>query len=75
MNSNININNSSIDLAYLNACFKEFLNISQLVVNDLEKKYSNSDNSELHEAFKQNNNNNKSNFIATKKRTYFRKNI
>lgn len=58
MNSNININNSSIDLAYLNACFKEFLNISQLVVNDLEKKYSNSDNSELHEAFKQNNNNN-----------------
>jgi len=75
MNSNININNSSIDLAYLNACFQEFLNISQLVVNDLEKKYSNSDNSELHEAFKLNNNNNKSNFIATKKRTYFRKNI
>lgn len=58
MNSNININNSSIDLAYLNICFKEFLNKSQLVLNDLEKKYSNSDNSELHEAFKQNNNNN-----------------
>ena len=45
MNSNININNSSIDLAYLNICFKEFLNKSQLVLNDLEKKYSNSDNS------------------------------
>jgi len=51
------------------------LNKSQLVLNDLEKKYSNSDNSELHEAFNLNNNNNKSNFIATKKRTYFRKNI
>ena len=75
MNPNININNSSIDLTNINAWFKEFLNKSQLVLNDLEKKYSNSDNSELHEAFNLNNNNNKSNFIATKKRTYFRKNI
>ena len=63
----MNINNSLIDLAYLTVCFKEFLDKSQLVLNDLEKKYSNSGNSELHEAFKINNNNNKSNYIAQKK--------
>ena len=63
----MNINNSLIDLAYLTVCFKEYLDKSQLVLNDLEKKYSNSGNSELHEAFKLNNNNNKSNYIAQKK--------
>jgi hypothetical protein len=67
MNPNININDSVIDFAYLTICFKEFLDKSQLVLNDLEKKNSNSDNSNLHEAFKQNNNNNKLNYIEQKK--------
>ena len=38
MNPNININDSVIDFAYLTICFKEFLDKSQLVLNDLEKK-------------------------------------
>ena len=38
MNPIVNINNSAIDFAYLTVCFKEFLDNSQLVLNDLEKK-------------------------------------
>ena len=73
MNTNININDTVIDLAYLTVCYKEFLDKSQLVLNDLEKKNSNFDNSNLHEAFKQNNNNNKFNYIEQKKELTSRK--
>lgn len=55
MNLIVNINNSAINSVYLTICFKEFLENSQIVLNDLEKKNNNCDNFHLLESFKVNN--------------------